>query len=176
MCVILALPLKNRGIYPNIPLTMRKAAANLPFHDVGCNATALRKASRRLTQLYDSALEPSGLRSTQFAILIELSNWSATPPTLAELAAALVMERSALGHTLRPLEREGLIGLQEGEDRRQRYVVMTIKGKAKCKEGIRLWEAAQHRFEEVFGRAESAALRTTLLSIAYHERLTALKD
>jgi DNA-binding MarR family transcriptional regulator len=155
---------------------MRKASAKLPFHDVGCNATALRKASRRLTQLYDSALESSGLRSTQFAILVELSHWPATPPTLAELAAALVMERSALGHTLRPLEREGLVGLEPGEDRRQRYVVMTPKGKAKCKEGIRLWETAQRRFEEVFGRTESAALRATLLNIAYHERLAALKD
>jgi DNA-binding MarR family transcriptional regulator len=147
-----------------------------PFDDVGCNATALRKASRRLTQLYDSALEPSGLRSTQFAILIELNNWSGSPPTLAELAAALVMERSALGHTLRPLEREGLVSLDPGEDRRQRYVVLTAKGKTKCKECVRLWESAQRRFEEVFGRTESAALRATLLSIAYHERLGALKD
>jgi DNA-binding MarR family transcriptional regulator len=150
--------------------------SKLPFCDLGCNATALRKASRRLTQLYDSALEPSGLRSTQFAILAELSHWAANPPTLAELAAALVMERSALGHTLRPLERDGLIGLQAGADRRQRYVVMTVKGKAKCKECTRLWESAQRRFDEVFGRPEATSLRATLLSIAYHERLATLKD
>src|SRR6185312_769808 len=136
------------GIYPNVPRTMPKGP-KLPWYDVGCNATALRKASRRLTQLYDSALEPSGLRSTQFAILIELNAGWTSPPTVAELAAALVMERSALGHTLRPLERDALISLQPGEDRRQRYVVITAKGKTKCKEGIRLWEAAQRRFEEV---------------------------
>jgi DNA-binding MarR family transcriptional regulator len=155
---------------------MMEKGLKLPFRDMGCNATALRKASRRLTQLYDSALEPSGLRSTQFAILAELNNWSESQPTLAELAAALVMERSALGHTLRPLERAGLVGLEPGEDRRQRYVVLTAKGKVKCKECTRLWENAQRRFEEVFGRPESAALRATLLSIAYHERLAALKD
>jgi DNA-binding MarR family transcriptional regulator len=155
--------------------TMGKAP-KFPFYDVGCNAIALRKASRRLTQLYDSALEASGLRSTQFAILIELSNWAANPPTLAELATALVMERSALGHTLRPLERDGLVGLQAGEDRRQRYVVMTVKGKAKCKECVRLWESAQRRFEEVFGRSEAASLRATLLNIAHHERLATLQD
>ena len=147
-----------------------------PKHDTGCNATALRKASRRLTQLYDSALEPSGLRSTQFAILIELNDRSECPPTLAELADALVIERSALGHTLRPLEREGLIVLQPGEDRRQRHVVLTSKGKAKCKEGARLWATAQHRFEAIHGRPEAAALRRTLLDIAYDDRLTALKD
>ena len=59
-----------------------------------CNATALRKASRRLTQLYDTALEPTGLRSTQFAILVELANWSTDPPTLAELADALATLRA----------------------------------------------------------------------------------
>lgn len=165
----------NMGIYPNISSTMSKAP-QWPPHDVGCNATALRKASRRLTALYDSALEPSGLRSTQFAILIELDNWSANPPTLAELAAALVMERSALGHTLRPLERDGLLSLRTGEDRRQRYVVMTAKGKSKCREGMRLWETAQRRFEEVFGRYDAASLRATLLAIAYQERLGTLKD
>jgi DNA-binding MarR family transcriptional regulator len=147
-----------------------------PFNDVGCNATALRKASRRLTQLYDSALEHSGLRSTQLAILVELNNWSEHPPTLAELAEALVIERSALGHTLRPLEREGWVVLQPGEDRRQRHVVITPKGKAKCKEGVRLWATAQHRFEDVYGRSEAATLRQMLLGIAHDERLATLKD
>ena len=95
-----------------------------------CNATALRKASRRVTQLYDAALEPTGLRSTQFAILVELANWSTDPPTLAELADALAIDRSSLGHNLRPLEREGLIVLREGaEDRRRRLT----GGKASAK-------------------------------------------
>jgi DNA-binding MarR family transcriptional regulator len=142
-----------------------------------CNATALRKASRRLTQLYDAALEPTELRSTQFAILVELANWSTDPPTLAELADALATDRSSLGHNLRPLEREGFIVLREGAaDRRRRYIALTSKGKTKCREGLRLWRVAQDRFEHVFGRPEAAALRATLLGIAHHERLASLKD
>ena len=142
-----------------------------------CNATALRKASRRVTQLYDAALGPTGLRSTQFAILWELSNRSTDPPTLAELADALATDRSSLGHNLRPLERDGLIVLREGAaDRRQRYIALTSKGKTKLREGLRLWQAAQDRFEHVFGRSEAAALRATLLGIAHHERLGSLKD
>jgi len=142
-----------------------------------CNATALRKASRRVTQLYDAALEATGLRSTQFAILVELANWSTDPPTLAELADALAIDRSSLGHNLRPLEREGLIVLREGaEDRRRRHIALTAKGKAKWREGLRLWQVAQNRFEHVFGRSEAAALRATLLGIAHHQRLGSLKD
>ena len=142
-----------------------------------CNATAMRKASRRLTQLYDDALEPCGLRSTQFAILTALDRRSLEPPTMRELADALVMDRSALGHSLRPLERDEFIALDESEeDRRRRHVVMTPQGKAKFKEAKRLWQTAQDRFNEVFGQSQAADLRATLLAIASNERLAKLRD
>jgi DNA-binding MarR family transcriptional regulator len=154
---------------------MRTDPNALPWESP-CNATALRKASRRLTQLYDDALQASGLRSTQFAILVELHHWTEEPPTVAQLAAKLVMDRSALGHNLRPLEREGLVALQEGSaDRRRRHVVLTTQGKAKVREGIRLWEAAQRRFNDVFGEARATRLRATLLEIAFDERLGKLR-
>ena len=47
-----------------------------------CYGTALRKASRRVTALYDETLAPSGLRSTQFAILAEIVDRDEAPPTL----------------------------------------------------------------------------------------------
>jgi hypothetical protein len=53
---------------------------------------------------------------------------------------------------------------------------LTSKGKAKYREALRLWQVAQDRFEHVFGRSEAAALRATLLGIAHHERLAALRD
>jgi DNA-binding MarR family transcriptional regulator len=149
-----------------------------PAHEqLPCFGTAIRKASRHLAQLYDTALAPSGLRSTQFTILAEVDMRSKAPPSMAELAQALVMDRSALGHNLRPLERDGFITLQESDtDRRRRHVVLTAKGKAKFREAMRLWQLAQDRFSEVFGAPAAAKLRATLLSIAYDDRLTALED
>src|SRR3978361_78947 len=91
-----------------------------------CFATAIRMASRRMTQLYDEALAPSGLKSTQLAILNEIAIRGLSPPTMGELAESLVTDRSALGHNLRPLERDGLIGFAESDsDRRRRLVVLT---------------------------------------------------
>jgi DNA-binding MarR family transcriptional regulator len=149
-----------------------------PAHDEStCYATAMRKASRRLTQLYDDALEPSGLRSTQLAILAELDRRSKEPPAMAELADALVLDRSALGHNLRPLERDGLIEFHgDEEDRRRRRVALSIKGKGKFREAKMLWQTAQDRFLEVFGRPEGMRLRATLLGIANDERLAQIKD
>ena len=136
-----------------------------------CNMTAIRKASRRLTQYYDGVLEPSGLRSTQLMILVALTK--RLPPTVGELAEELVLDRSALGHNLRPLIRNGFIALKPStRDRRRSIVVLTNLGKAKCREAMKLWQSAQDRFESVFGKAKAATLRKTLLGIAHSDRLS----
>jgi DNA-binding MarR family transcriptional regulator len=126
-----------------------------------------------VTQLYDDALRPSGLRFTQFGLLAAIGRREATPPTLADLAKAMVMDRSAVGHNLRPLQRDGLVALLEGlQDRRERRIVLTAQGKAKLREGRALWQLAQDRFDEVFGAEQAKALRVLLNGLAYDERLT----
>ncbi|WP_454727006.1 MULTISPECIES: MarR family winged helix-turn-helix transcriptional regulator [Cupriavidus] len=136
-----------------------------------CNCTALRKASRRLSQMYDNALAPTGLKSTQYAILAEIKRCG-EPPAMRELADAMVMDRSTLGHNLGPLERDGLIELAASEaDRRSKHVVLTAQGRARLAAARRLWLAAQKRFERRFGAAEAAALRAVLLEIAADESL-----
>jgi len=86
-----------------------------------CNCLAIRQASRHVTQFYDQLLAPSGLRTTQFAILSRLQRGG--PMTINELAAALVMDRTTLGRNILPLEREGLIEIGAGaSDRRRREV------------------------------------------------------
>ncbi len=95
-----------------------------------CNGTALRKATRRVSQLYDAVLAPSGLRSTQRSILIHVAR--AGTPTMGELAQALVLDRSALAHNLKPLERDGLVSLlSDRDDRRSRRIGLTELGKAR---------------------------------------------
>jgi DNA-binding MarR family transcriptional regulator len=132
-----------------------------------CNCAALRKASRRLSQLYDSVLAPSGLKSTQLAMLSEIERRLDDLPTMRDLADALVMDQSTIGQNLRPLEREGMVSLeQDAKDRRRRYVKLTRKGRSRIAVARPLWEAAQARFENHFGASQAADLRTALLSIA----------
>src|SRR5215469_5278154 len=87
----------------------KRAMSQLPRSASPCIAAAMRAASRRLTMLYDEMLAPSGLRVTQYHVLSELERQASEPPTVSDLAEILTMERSALGQTLLPLEREGLI-------------------------------------------------------------------
>lgn len=66
-----------------------------------CNCTALHKASRRISQLYDTALAESGLKTTQRAILAQIGR--SEPASVGSLAEALVTDAGALAHTLKPL-------------------------------------------------------------------------
>ena len=138
-----------------------------------CNCTALRKATRRVSQLYDSALEPCGLRTTQRSILIHVARAGA-PPALGELAEMLVMDRGALTHTLKPLERDGLIEIRiDPDDRRNRLVALTTAGRKKLEQSMPLWQKAQDGFEAAFGVAKSAALRQALELVVSEEFTTA---
>jgi DNA-binding MarR family transcriptional regulator len=126
-----------------------------------CNCTTLRKASRRISQLYDTALAPSGLKTTQRAILAQIGR--SEPTTVGNLADALVMDSGALTHTLKPLERDGLIAVAvDPEDRRNRLITLTRRGTAKLADTDILWANAQRGFEAAFGEAQSETLREAL--------------
>jgi DNA-binding MarR family transcriptional regulator len=126
-----------------------------------CNCTALRKATRRISQLYDTALAPSGLKTTQRAILAQLGR--SEPVTVGQLAEALVMDAGALAHTLKPLERERLVAVTvDPSDRRNRLIKLTRQGRARLAESDALWAKAQTGFEAAFGRVESETLRQAL--------------
>jgi DNA-binding MarR family transcriptional regulator len=126
-----------------------------------CSCTALRKASRRISQLYDAALAPSGLKTTQRAILAQIRR--SEPTTVGSLAEALVMDAGALAHTLKPLGRDGLVSIDvDREDRRNRVVRLTQRGRIRLAESDMLWEKAQRGFEAAFGRVKSEALREAM--------------
>jgi DNA-binding MarR family transcriptional regulator len=140
-----------------------------------CHASALRKASRRLSQLYDAALAPAGLTITQYGLLTEVLRRGDEVPTVTELAEAMVMERTGLGHTLNPLERDGYIAMVVNpKDARSRHVVLTVRGKALQAKAAKLWLQAQRKFGDVIGGSEAKKLQETLLSIAHDDRLEAL--
>ena len=117
-----------------------------------------------------------GIKSTQYSILSEVDRGSVEGPvTMCELATAMVMDRSTLGHNLKPLERDDLVILRLApDDRRKRYVELTKKGRSTLQRARRLWRHAEGRFETIFGKEPAAELRAVLLSIAGNKELNSL--
>lgn len=128
-----------------------------------CNCSALRSATRALTQAYDEVLRPSGLRMTQFSILARIG--AVGPMPVSNLAGLLAMDRTTLGRNLKPLERDDLVVIEVGADRRERLISLSTAGWRALKGAMPLWKSVHTRFEEKFGARESAALRATMREI-----------
>jgi DNA-binding MarR family transcriptional regulator len=146
--------------------------------DLVCTHTSLRRAARRLGQLYDEAIAPTGLTSSQALLLAQIDALSAfygeAGPTLGVLADRLAIRISALTHALRPLVRDGLIEVRQDEqDRRAKRSVMTSLGKARHKQMLGLWIDANSRVEAALGAASTEKLRSLADRIASEEFLDA---
>jgi len=129
-----------------------------------CNCLALRQAARHVTQFYDQYLASTGLRTTQFSILAKLQGLG--PMTINALARELVMDRTTLGRTMLPLERDGLIAIRDGIlDRRSKELAVTKAGAERLRRAAKLWVEAQKEFEERFDPRRAADLRGLLSEV-----------
>lgn len=130
-----------------------------------CANTSVRRASRRLGQIYDEAFTACGLKATQYSLLSQIAR--SDQPRMRDLAQALVMDLSALGHTLKPLVRDGLVALQVDEtDRRSRRVLLTEAGQQKYADARKISERVSDVFDKTFGAEETVKLRQALDFIA----------
>ena len=134
--------------------------AKCDFMLTTCACLNLRKAARAVTQVFDNALQPSGLRSTQLPVMVTLALYGSA--TITQLAEELVMDRTSLTRLLRPLESSGLIKIVPGEDRRTRGVSLTDRGKETVAVAIPLWEKSQAYVLERVGRRRWYVMRENL--------------
>jgi DNA-binding MarR family transcriptional regulator len=128
-----------------------------------CNCLALRQAGRHVTQLYDRHLAAEGLRTSQYSILAKLARLG--PLSINELASMMVLDRTATGRAIRPLEREKLVTTEPGEDGRVRVVRLTASGKQRLKAASARWREAQRAFDQAFGAAQASELRAVLARV-----------
>ena len=135
---------------------------------------ALRQAARHVTQFYDRYLAPAGLRTTQFSILAKLQRLG--PLTINALARELVMDRTTLGRTMLPLERDGLISIKDGSlDRRSKKLHLTKAGVKRVRIAYKMWREAQTGLEAAFGSKRASNLRNELRAVASSELEIALE-
>lgn len=121
-----------------------------------CTCFNLRKAARAVTQTYDKALKPSGLRATQFSLLSMVAKLG--PVGIKDLARELVMDRTTLGRNLKVLADRGLLEIGEGDDRRYRPITVTARGKKNLDLALPLWLQAQTRMTNDLGHDRWAGL------------------
>src|ERR1700722_3258149 len=129
---------------------MPSTSTQLDLHGTGaCASFNFRKASRAVTRWFDQALQQSGIRSTQFTILIGVAKTQ--PTSVGALADLLIIDRTTLTRSLGLLKKEGLLDVSERCAKRQRLVTLTIKGEAMLANSLPAWRKAQERFAQAVG-------------------------
>lgn len=150
------------------------------YDPLNCTHTALRQASRHLTQVYDEALAPSGLTSAQALVVSRIAELDGAPggkgPSLQALAKRLSLQISALTHALKPLVRDGLVELRpDGEDGRTKRAVLTEQGHRQQQQMVALWVAVNARLDKVLGDGVAGELRRLASRVASSDFLAAME-
>jgi DNA-binding MarR family transcriptional regulator len=112
--------------------------------------------------MYEEAMRPLGLRSTQFTILQALE--LAGEVSQGRLGQMLAMDSTSLTRTLAIMRRTNWVSDERGEDRRERRIRLSAKGKAKLKRAWPVWEKVQSRLRKKMGKQKWESL----LQLTHH--------
>jgi DNA-binding MarR family transcriptional regulator len=124
--------------------------------ELPCMCGSFRRTTRALTQVYDEALRPLGLRATQFTILQVLER--AGEVSQRQMGEMLAMDSTSLTRTLAIMRRAGWVAEQHGEDRRERRIRLSSAGKSKLRRALPVWEKVQSQLKGKLGKREWESL------------------
>lgn len=128
-----------------------------------CICFNLRKAARAITQIYDDMFRDLELTATQAAILTTVRMIG--PLRVSELAEAMATDRTTLTRNLRPLERDGYIKIEAGQDRRAKEVAITKSGENISLKAFKKWQKFQTNVTKVVSEEKMEKLCRDLCSM-----------
>jgi DNA-binding MarR family transcriptional regulator len=129
-----------------------------------CAAYNFRRTARAVTRLYDLALEPSGLRATQFAIFTAVAKFQ--PVSISRIGEILLLDQTTLTRSLRLLQKQRYLEISPRSNRRQRFLTLTDSGVKALAIAVPLWRKVQSKFLEEMGGNTWPALRNELERLA----------
>lgn len=129
-----------------------------------CAVYNLRRTTRLVSQAYDRALKPLGLKITQFSLLVAAHTLDDL--VLSKLAKSVGMDRTTLSRNLRLLEKKGMVRIEKGEDQRELRVALTDQGHGILEQAIPLWEKTQERVKNGMGAARYEGILSDLRALA----------
>jgi DNA-binding MarR family transcriptional regulator len=129
-----------------------------------CASLNFRRTARAVTRMYDSAMQESGVRSTQFALLVAIAKIQ--PVTMSTLAEVLTIDRSTLTRSLRLLQKERLVAISKRSAMRQRFLELTPAGEKALQRSLPLWREAHAKFVAALGTDYWLSMRSELERLA----------
>src|SRR5436305_15133127 len=115
-----------------------------------CIAVRLRLLNLVVTNLYDDALRPLGLKVSQLNILTVTAQLGLARP--AQVCDILQLDASTLSRNVKPLQAHGWLEVVPDEDARAQPFRLTPQGNRLIDKPVPPWEQPQRRATELLRR------------------------
>src|SRR5262249_30305190 len=124
-----------------------------------CIAVRLRLLNRVVTNFYDDALRPQGLKVSQLNILVATAKLGIARP--AQICDILQLDTSTLSRNVERMRAHGWLEVVPDEDARAQPFRLTAQGRRLIEKAVPAWEKAQHQAAELLGGEGIALLDQT---------------
>jgi len=114
-----------------------------------CIAVRLRLLNRVVTNFYDDALRPLGVKVSQLNILIVTARLGLARP--AQVCDILQLDTSTLSRNVERMRAHGWLEVVPEEDARAQPFRLTPRGKRLIEKSVPAWEKAQRQAAELLG-------------------------
>jgi len=121
-----------------------------------CVGVRLRLLNRVVTNLYDDALRPLGLKVSQLHILVVTAKLGVAQPQ--KVCDLFQLDASTLSRNVERMRARGWLEVVPGADARTQSFRLTPQGRRKLEQAFPAWEQAQQQAEERLGESGVALL------------------
>ncbi len=115
--------------------------------------------NRVVTNLYDEALRPLGLKVSQLNVLVAAAKLELAQPQ--KVCDLLQMDASTLSRNVERMRAKGWLEVVPGEDGRTQPFRLTARGRRLLQQAIPAWEQGQRQSRDLLGREGVALLNRT---------------
>jgi DNA-binding MarR family transcriptional regulator len=122
-----------------------------------CLAYRVRFLNRVVTNIYDRALQPLGIRANQANILTMLS--LSDGASSADISRVLLMDKSTVSRTVDRMRKNGWIHISGQSNGPTQVISVTAEGRKIMAAAHAKWEKAQEQASELLGERGVAAVR-----------------
>ena len=128
-----------------------------------CIAVRLRMLNRAITNIYDGALRPLGLKVSQMNLLVAAGKLGVARP--AEVCERLHLDVSTLSRNVERMKARGWLEVVSDEDGRAQPFQLTAEGKELLDQALPKWKTAQKKAKEILGDNGAAMLAEAISRI-----------
>ena len=129
-----------------------------------CACANLRRIARIVTQVYEKQMQPTGLKVTQYYMLVNIARHKET--SISKLGEIMLLDQTTITRNINILKKSGYVNITKDiNDSRTKSISITDTGLVKLEEATPIWLQIQEKVEKNMGKEKYKDLLETLKNL-----------